>query len=95
VDQEVQIENTLFNPNNFMFYVDIMGNLLSNLKLAFYEGSNEKTFMRKMFYQGNEQQTKENFIKSYKIIRDIYESIASRYRQSQLRNQSCLIEHDR
>jgi hypothetical protein len=77
-----------------MFYVDIMGNLLSNMKLAFYEGSNEKTFMRKMFYQGNEQQTKENLIKSYKIIRDIYESIACRYRQSQLRNQSCLIEQD-
>jgi len=47
-DQEVQGINTLFNPSNYMFSVDILGNLLSNMKLAFYEKPEEKNFISKM-----------------------------------------------
>lgn len=35
------IENQLFNPLNCMMHVDLMGNLLSNMKLAFYESKAE------------------------------------------------------
>jgi len=39
--------NTKFNPYNCMFYVDPMGNLLSNMKLAFYESPEDSNFISK------------------------------------------------
>jgi hypothetical protein len=32
-----------------MFFVDFMGNLLSNLKLAFYEYKEQNNFISKMY----------------------------------------------
>ena len=50
VDQDInEIVHPVFNPNNYMFYIDPMGNLLSNLKLAFYEYKDEKNFISKMY----------------------------------------------
>lgn len=55
----------LFNPNNYMFYVDIMGNLLSNQKLAFYEYKDEKNFISKMYQENYENNFRENLVRSY------------------------------
>jgi len=55
VDQDCSLLNPLnlnFNPDNHMFFVDQMGNLLSNLKLAFYEHPAEVNFISKMFLDG-------------------------------------------
>ena len=60
-----------------MFWVDMQGNLLSNLKLAFYEASDDSGFFSKMFSDGGEKQIKENLVKSYQIISSIYDDILS------------------
>ena len=66
VDQEInEIVHPLFNPNNYMFYVDFMGNLLSNLKLAFYEYKEQNNFISKMLHESNENTLRETLIKSY------------------------------
>jgi hypothetical protein len=52
-----------------------MGNLLSNLKLAFYESTEEKNFISKLFYDGSETATRETLIKSYEIVKEIYNDI--------------------
>lgn len=70
----------LFNPNNYMFYIDNMGNLLSNLKLAFYEYKDEKNFISKMYQESYENGIRDTLIKSYLIIREIYDDIATPYR---------------
>jgi hypothetical protein len=60
-----------------MFYVDLMGNLLSNLKLAFYEYKDEKNFISKMYQESYENGYREILIKAYQIIREIYDDIAT------------------
>jgi len=55
VDQDCNLTHPLnhnFNPDNHMFYVDQMGNLLSNLKLAFYEHPADVNFISRMFLDG-------------------------------------------
>ena len=58
-----------------MFHVDQMGNLLSNLKLAFYENTEEKNFISKLFYDGSETATRDTLIKTFEIIKEIYNDI--------------------
>ena len=67
-----------------MFHVDQMGNLLSNLKLAFYENTEEKNFISKMFFDGNETATREILVKSFEIIKEIYNDLLFPLRLSQL-----------
>jgi hypothetical protein len=57
--------NTLFNPSLCMFYIDIMGNLLSNLKLAFYEYLDDKNFISRMIIEGNIKTAIINHAKAY------------------------------
>lgn len=52
-----------------------MGNLLSNLKLAFYENTEEKNFISKMFFDGSETSARDTLVKSYEIIKEIYNDI--------------------
>jgi len=68
-----------------MFYVDKMGNLLSNLKLAFYENVDEPNFISKMFADSSENTTREELLRVYSIIRDIYDDICAPYRWQQMR----------
>jgi hypothetical protein len=75
----------IFNPNNYMFYVDNMGNLLSNLKLAFYEHRDDKNFISKMYQESAENNQREVLVKSYMILREIYDDIATPTRQRQIR----------
>jgi hypothetical protein len=58
-----------------MFHVDQMGNLLSNLKLEFYENTEEKNFISKMFFDGNETATRDILVKSFEIIKEIYKFV--------------------
>jgi hypothetical protein len=58
-----------------MFHVDQMGNVLSNLKLAFYENTEEKNFISKMFFDGSETASRDTLVKSYEIIKEIYNDI--------------------
>jgi hypothetical protein len=58
-----------------MYHVDMMGNLLSNMKLAFYEGPTDSNFISKYIQVSNQNDTREIFIQSYKVIRDIYDEI--------------------
>ena len=58
-----------------MFYVDLMGNLLSNLKLAFYEYKDEKNFISKMYQESYENGHREILIKAYQIILFLLELI--------------------
>jgi hypothetical protein len=67
-----------------MFHVDQMGNLLSNLKLAFYENTEEKNFISKMFFDGNETATRDILVKSFEIIKEIYNDLLFPLRLSQL-----------
>ena len=67
-----------------MFHVDQMGNLLSNLKLEFYENTEEKNFISKMFFDGNETATRDILVKSFEIIKDIYNDLLFPLRLSQL-----------
>ena len=48
------LQNQLFNPLNCMMHVDLMGNLLLNMKLAFYESKMEQGFFSRMISDGNE-----------------------------------------
>jgi hypothetical protein len=48
-----------------MFFVDHLGNLLSNLRLAFYEQIEEAGFFSKMFSGGDDKTLKEALVKSY------------------------------
>jgi hypothetical protein len=54
-----------------MFYIDPLGNLLSNLKLSFYTYPEERNFISRMFYENNEAFTRENLVKAYNIIKEI------------------------
>jgi hypothetical protein len=67
-----------------MFHVDQMGNLLSNLKLEFYENTEEKNFISKMFFDGNETSTRDILVKSFEIIKEIYNDLLFPLRLSQL-----------
>jgi len=51
-----------------MFYIDSMGNLLSNLKLAFYEGSEDKNFIAKLIQDGNLKTTVQSLAKAYQYV---------------------------
>ena len=65
-----------------MFFVDHMGNLLSNLKLAFYEHPAEVNFISKMFLDGQENTARETMIKCYNMLREIYDDILTPIRQN-------------
>ena len=58
-----------------MFYIDPLGNFLSNLKLSFYTYPEERNFISRMFYENNEAFTRENLVKAYNIIREIISDI--------------------
>jgi hypothetical protein len=58
-----------------MFYIDPLGNLLSNLKLSFYTYPEERNFISRMFYENNEASIRENLVKSYNIIREIISDV--------------------
>lgn len=58
-----------------MFYVDLLGNLLSNLKLAFYENVDEGGFFSKMFQEGYDKGVREQLASSYQILVDVYDDI--------------------
>ena len=85
----------LFNPNNYMFYVDPMGNVLSNLKLAFYECKDDKNFITKMYQENYESNIRDLYIRSYQIIREIYDDICWPMRQQQLRGNKELYDTDK
>jgi hypothetical protein len=74
VYQDMEI-NTMFNKPMSMFYVDLNGNLLSNMKLSFYEHSDDKGFFSKMFTSDQDQPTRQCLVKSYSIIQEIYDDI--------------------
>ena len=67
-----------------MFYVDIMGNLLSNLKLAFYEPGEDAGFFTRLFTSDNAKTVRDNLVKSYTIIQEIYDDILAPLRISQI-----------
>lgn len=76
VDEELPDQiNTLFNPISTMYYVDKMGNLLQSIKQSFYEKSDDKSYISKMFSSDNHSAARENLCKSYDVIREIYESM--------------------
>ena len=77
-----------------MFYLDTMGNQLSNLKLSFYEARDEKNFISKMYQESYESNYREILIRSYMIVREIYDDIATPVRQKQIRSRE-LMECDR
>lgn len=60
---------------NSMFYVDLLGNLLSNMKLAFYTHQEETGFFSKMFTSDVDQPTRETLVKAYSVILDIYDDL--------------------
>jgi len=68
-----------------MFHVDKMGNLLSNLKLAFYEQIEEPNFISKMFIESQENSTREEMVKTYSVIREVFDDICTPVRQAQMR----------
>ena len=81
IDPELAEEiNTLFNPALCMFYIDNMGNLLSNLKLAFYENGDDKNFISKMIFDGNVKTVLQNQVRSYAFVTEIYDEILTSVR---------------
>lgn len=55
VDQDFELINTLTHAYSQMYYVDLMGNLLSNQKLAFYEWPQEPNYFSKMMQDGRDK----------------------------------------
>lgn len=74
VDQEIEV-NTMFNQPRCMFWVDNLGNVLSNMKLAFYEHVEEAGFFSKMFSGSDDKVIKDVLIKSYGIMLEIYNDL--------------------
>jgi hypothetical protein len=72
-----------------MMWVDNMGNLLSNLKLAFYESSEQQSYW--FWGGGNERVVRENLVKAYDIVSEIYDDLLTPVRLKQTR---CLQELD-
>ena len=64
IDQDLEM-NTLFTQPNCMLWVDPQGNLLSNLKLSFYELPEESGFFGKIIQDGNEKTVRDNLVKAY------------------------------
>ena len=60
-----------------MFYLDIMGNLLSNLKLAFYpyNAADQHGYFGRMFQDGAEKTFRDQMAKTYNIILEIYDDL--------------------
>ena len=73
-----------------MFYVDNMGNLVSNLKLAFYEYPDDKNFISKMIHDGNLKTTVLNHAKAYIMIQEIYDDILTSVRWKQIKTNAQL-----
>ena len=84
IDQDMEI-NTVFTQPRCMFYVDNLGNLLSNLKLSFHEAPIETGFFGKIFTDGNEKLVKDNLVKSYQILQEIYDDLLAPERIKQVR----------
>jgi hypothetical protein len=57
--------NTLFSQPKCMLWVDTQGNLLSNLKLSFYEFPKEQGFFGKMFSDGNDKTIRDSLVRAY------------------------------
>ena len=74
VDQDLEI-NSLFNQPRCMYYVDLQGNLLSNLKLSFYEQQEEAGFFSKMFSGDADRPIRDTLIKAYNILEEIYDDL--------------------
>ena len=70
-------------------WVDNMGNLLSNLKLAFYESSEQQSYW--FWGGGNKRVVRENLVKAYDIVSEIYDDLLTPVRLKQTR---CLQESD-
>ena len=68
-----------------MFYVDLMGNLLSNLRLAFYEQIEEGGFFSKMFSGSDQKIVKDAMVKSYTIMQELYNDLLTPVRLQQIR----------
>lgn len=94
VDQDNDL-NTLTKLTNCMYYVDLMGNLLSNQKLAFYEWPLEKNFITRMMQEGHEKEQRNLLAKSYIIIQEIYNDIMTPLRQKLMYNSDKMKEEDR
>lgn len=62
-----------------------MGNLLSNMKLAFYEDPEDKNFISKMLQDSAENDTRDNLVQAYQIVREIYDDMLTPIRQGQVR----------
>lgn len=65
----------MFNKPMSMFYVDLQGNLLSNMKLAFYEKEEESGFFTKMFSSDDDKPMRETLVKAYQVIQEIYDDL--------------------
>lgn len=61
----------------------MMGNLLSNMKLAFYEKQEDKNFISKMITESAENDAREVLVQSYSIIKEIYDDILTPIRRCQ------------
>ena len=61
----------------------MMGNLLSNMKLAFYEKQEDKNFISKMITESAEHDAREVLVQSYSIVKEIYDDILTPIRRCQ------------
>ena len=75
----------MFNPSSHLFYVDFMGNVLSNMKLAFYESPDDKNFISKMLQESAESDARDHLVQAYEILREIYNDMLTPIRQRQAR----------
>ena len=62
-----------------------MGNLLSNMKLAFYETQEDKNFISKMLQDSAENEARDHLVQAYQILREIYNDMLTPIRQRQAR----------
>lgn len=84
----------MFNPRG-LFYIDLMGNLLSNQKLSFYETLKEDGFFSKIFSEGNKAAAREALLASYDIVKSLYDDMLAPYRWHQLGHVKHLNELDK
>ena len=89
------VSNNLSNSQSHLFYIDYMGNMLSNLKLAFYESSDESGFFKKIMSGGNNSKQREILVRSYEIMQDLYDDMMAPYKWNQLGHIEQLNELDK
>ena len=91
VDQDYDLD-TLTKLYNCMYHVDLMGNLLSNQKLAFYEYPVEKNFLSRILIDGGVKDQRGIMAKSYSIIQEIYNDMLTPIRQKLVESPEWKIE---